>query len=456
MRSILIESIPVEPKVHLIHLILLAIRQLEQEESGDMLHCTKESIEAEAKSLVERLQGQSKTDVWCNNKLQSIMTAGPRIPLFMKTAIDLFYYAATNTGRGRSQLFFTLFLEFANLGLAERHLLWDGLDFFQKSVTLLRCFVPQSPDSLPTFAAPAPVEEDDEPDEKDIVPYSGFSALYEMKSKKAVSLPKEKGPKVSTLNYYDMVYLFETLTVIAQNAVLPPYEPPPKNQPTGKKTASKGKGKGEPATKAPAKAPASASAAAAAAAAPESESASASASAAAEDYPPSHAVVSKADSDVYLHADQIRVILDDLFPEILKSNSGMYCLKRFAYRMCSANRFVIEQMTAMFRTFLSAQHVSYSQLKRYAELVNYILSIKDGATESRAHEYMTFHLGFIAERAASMYSGSVLRNPLETLAMIVNNGGKEMKAIYKKLAFETEDPFFTDIVLKNGRFKSSI
>jgi len=388
--------------------------------------------------------------------------------------MDLFYYAAIDVHHS-SQMFFVLFLEFAKLGPAERRFLCNGLRFFKRATDLMRQRLPEVPDALPKFVVETPATDSDEPDEKDFLPTSPFAALYGFKEKKKKEV-KATVAQHSRLQPEDMVYLLETLTIIVQNAILPEYEKPhARDRSVQRKPASPAKAAAKPsAAKQPAaadakkpataeaKKPAAAPAAAASgkpAAEPSAKpegSQSASPAAKPSAAPTQAAVPSSSPAqpssrtDVHVFEDQIDLMFSDVFPTFIRSDSGMYCMKQFILRICTANRVAVkEQVGSMINTFLSLPNMSYFHLKRFAELVNSIFCIRDGCSEDRIDDYMEAHMSFIRYFIESGHYSVTLKVPLEALALVVNTGTKEVKAGYKR----NSQQFFTSELKQLGKFQ---
>jgi len=339
MRSILIDSPSNEARVLLVHLIILAIRVLEKKDEETVNDITKASyddLETEAKKLSQSLQGFTKTDIWCSAKLENSLGHHACVPQFMKSAMDLWYFAASSTKAYYTQYFFTLFLEFAKLGPYERHLLCDTLAFFNKATSLLSHRLPPAPKSIPVVTASA-AEVDDDPDEKDFIINSGFAELYGMKDKEKPksSLASAGASGISYLKESDLVYLLEALTVIVQNARLPPFEAPKEKETQPKKGSKKSK----PAeTSQSGDAPAAAAAAAATAAADEA--------------------AAKTVAEPAVSSDQLSAVIGNVLPKMLQSDVGFYTVRQFILRLATANANVIKMLHPLFDSFYVRMAIS--------------------------------------------------------------------------------------------------
>jgi len=74
-------------------------------------------------------------------------------------------------------------------------------------------------------------------------------------------------------------------------------------------------------------------------------------------------------------------------------------------------------------------------------LIVSILNVSDGAAEQRLVNYMDYHLGLIVTLVTNEgRRGASLSRALETLALIVNTGGKEVKEQYRRIV----DNYFTE------------
>jgi len=442
MRSVFIDSPQNETRVHLVHAIIVAIRELEKEESNDMLTTSNDDLEQEAKGLAESLQGFTKTDVWCKARLADSMMHPSYIPLFVKLAMDLWYFIATSNKPYSSQMFFALFLELAKIGPIERRLLCDRLAFFDKAALLLSHKVPAMPLSMPTFSTSVIEDNDDEPDEKDIIPTSGFAELYGIKKKEKPKANKQTFVGASNLREFDMIYLLEALTVIIQNAQLPPFEAPP---PLQDETQSKKSKKADKKTdkKAKEEEDLSKSAADESTVAPAAQAAAASASSAA------HAMGGMTDAEV--HLDQLNSVITNVLPNMIRKCTGAYAVKQFVLKLATANSKVIQQLHPMFYEFLS-RPCSSAARQLYSEIVHTILNVRDGASERRLSDYMTLHMEIIHDLVRNEHrAGPLLAEPLEALAAVVNSGSKEVKDEYKKAATE----ILTSHLQKEGGFTPS-
>ena len=414
MQHILVNSARDDAKIHLIHAIILAVKHVYDEEKDSMTACKEEEVDAEIKQLVRFMQEHSTTEVWCDSRLADSCMQGPAVPLFVRVAMDLFY-PATSEPR-RSQMLFVLFSELAKLGAAERHMLCDGLGFFTKATNLLRYLVPPLPETLNVVRKRDEEEkneaedededdddddEEDDGDEKNVVPTSMFAELYGFKKTATTNAPavSETRRAWSTLTQRSMVYLLEAVTTIVQNAVLPQTMLPPRVSLSSPAKASRA----EP-------------------------------------------------RDVALSQEQLDLLLESVFPEVIKQDTGLYCVKAVVVRFCSASRNAVSVLTKMFGRAIREKGLEAPHFRRYADVVLCVLNLKDSETEDRAREYMTFHLNTIAEEAVGRgtYASTVLRPLLETLCMIVNESSSARTA-YKLLAKE----FFTERVLQLGLFQPS-
>jgi len=105
----------------------------------------------------------------------------------------------------------------------------------------------------------------------------------------------------------------------------------------------------------------------------------------------------------------------------------------------------------MIETIMSRPMSVFSR-QYYSEVILSILNVKDGATEKRLADYMSCHMDLIVRMVTNeKVKGRALTNPLETLSLIVNNGGKEVKEEYRRAAPE----IFTESVLDAGDFEPS-
>jgi len=152
-----------------------------------------------------------------------------------------------------------------------------------------------------------------------------------------------------------------------------------------------------------------------------------------------------------LAKDELKDLLDKVIPPFLKSDTGLWVLKPCVLRLCRVNKDVIYQLSGLFEKFLDYPNMSYFHIKRYAEFVSTILNVKDGATEDRMMNYLDFHMGHVVELVKMGRCSMTLRVPLETLALIVNNGGKEMKQLYKRVAYDT----FPQELKDAGKFRDN-
>jgi len=319
MRAVLVDSPSAESRIHLVNAVIVAIRGLEKEESDDMLNASYDDIDREAKCLTQSLQGFTKTDVWCSARLENSMIHPSYIPLFMKMTMDLWYYAATAVKSYSCQLFFVLFLEFVKLGSAERRLLCDTLAYFNKATSLLCHRIPAAPKALPSFTASI-AEAEDEPDEKDVIPNSGFADLYNIRDKEKPKAELNPFVTKSLIRDVDMIYLLESLTVIIQNARLPPFEAPDpipaagSSKKNSKKSDKSEKAKAADTTKA--------------------KAADSSAPAAAQ---PAQAVKPSGSSDTEVHSDQLALVISEVLPDFIQKNVGSYFVKQFVRELAIVN-----------------------------------------------------------------------------------------------------------------------
>ena len=405
MEHILVNAPRDDAKIHLVHAIILAVKQVSDgEEKSGMASCREEEVDAEVKQLVRFMQEHSTTEVWCDCRLADTCAQGPVVPLFARVAMDMFYPATAEPRH--SQMLFVLFSELAKLGATERRMLCDGLGFFTKATNLLRYLVPPVPETLTVTRKMDEAEEDSseddegddqyEGDEKNVVPTSVFAELYGLK-KATASAPaaSEKRRAWSTLTQRSMVYLLESVATIVQNAVLPQAVLPPRGPAKAGRTDAR---------------------------------------------------------EVVLSQEQLDLLLESVFPEVVKQDTGLYCVKAVAVRLCSASRSAVSVLTRMFGKIVREKGLEVPHFRRYADVVLCVLNLKDSETEDRAHEYVTFHLNAIAEEAVgrSVYASTALRPLLETLCLIVNENSSA-RAAYKLLARE----FFTERVLQNGLFRPS-
>ena len=416
MQQVLVNSPREDAKIHLIHAIILAVKQVRDEEKDNMTSCKEEELDAEAKQLVRFLQEHSTTEVWCDCRLADTCTQGPVVPLFARVAMDMFY-PATSEPR-YSQLFFVLFSELMKLGAAERHMLCDGLGFFTKATNLLRYLVPSVPETLTVVRKRDEIEmdgnedededdeEDDVPDEKNVVSTSVFAELYGFKkSGAAVPAVTEKRRTWSSLTQRSMVYLLESVVTMVQNAVLPQGALPARASVPAATGGSGAKAQGAAA-----------------------------------------AVV----RDVALSQEQLDLLLESIFPEVVKQETGLYCVKAAVLRFCSASRSALKVLAKMFRATLEQKGLEPRHFRRYADVVLCVLNLKDSETDERARTYMTFHLSAIVDETKSrnMYNSTALRPLLETLCLIVNENSSARTA-YKLLSRE----FFTERLFQVGLFR---
>jgi len=282
---------------------------------------------------------------------------------------------------------------------------------------LLQLKVPECPNSIPAFTV-SDAEEDEEPDEKDIIPNSGFAELYGMKKKDTDKPLLKISSSRSTLKASELVYLLEALTYIIQTAKLPPFEAPkPKETPAPKKSK-----KGE--------------AAATTTATTQDESSSS----------------SKDDKKtVEVTSSQLDGIIRGVLPNMVMTGVGIDTVKRFVLRLSTANVNAVKMLQPFFKGFLSNPSSPLSKQK-YAEVVLSILNVNDSATETRLTDYMTCHMDYLSDLVITEHrSGRTLSEPLESLAVIVNTGGKEVKEAYKRAT----PSYFSDAMLENAKFKPS-